>query len=498
MNPASEWQRLSGLALVFVILKGLQRQVRENLFLFAGAGAGAAFTDWLGLRELGLLLLIFLLLSVLGGMIYHRRFRFRLEEDAVRVRRGLFEQKELRVRFARVQNIQLGQPFYFRPFGLVRFSLETPGTAGSEIELPGISRELAERMRDRITEVRRETDEASPGDQEEAMPAPLYRAGPGRLFLHGLSSNQVWVIAGLFFYIGGNLLDRFGERVERVLESAMETADAAPVVEMTWWWGLALLGVILGLLFLLSGMLALVRFFDYRLLERGDRLVAVAGLFDRREQTVRRPKVTGLMLRQSAVGRLLGCWSLTVRQTRSGDQEPESGKGVFLIPGLRAADLPLSEQLLPSAEWPPRFNGISPRFRQFAWSRMLAGLVVALAAAWLLFGPGHWSVVFIACLGVLALPALHWRFRCWGWARKDEVLWVRRGWLGWRIDVLEWQRVQQVRVTSSPYQRRHDLVSLNLVLPQGVISLPFLPEADAARLANHALFAAETAASHAI
>ena len=57
-----DWYRLSGLALVFIILNGLQKQIRENLFLFAGAGAGAAFTDWLGLREF--LLLILLLYAV--------------------------------------------------------------------------------------------------------------------------------------------------------------------------------------------------------------------------------------------------------------------------------------------------------------------------------------------------------------------------------------------------------------------------------------------------
>ena len=498
MSATEEWQRLSGLALVFIVLNGLQRQVRENLFLFAGAGAGAAFTDWLGLREFGLLVLVFFLLSVLGGMIYHRRFRFRLEHDAVRVRRGLIEQKELRVRFARVQNIQLGQPFYFRPFGLVRFSLQTPGTAEKEIELPGIPRELAEAMRDRISLARSETSaeashEATP-EPPDANPAPLYRAGPGRLFVHGLSSNQVWVIAGLFFYLGGNLLERFGER----LDQALESASAAAVVDVPWWWGAGLLLLILVVLFGLSGLMAVLRFFGYRLDDRGERLVAVAGLLDRREQTIRRPKLTGLMLRQSAVGRLLGCWSLSVRQTRSGDQEPESGQGVFMIPGLRRADLVLSRDLLPGTDWPPRFQGISVRFRQFAWSRLLLGLVAALAVLALLFGSDHWTVLAAAVLALLALPALHLRFRCWGWSVDGPMLWVRRGLLGQRIDVFELHRVQQVRTSSSPYQRRHDLATLNLVLPQGNISLPFLPEAEAAALANQALFAAETAITHRI
>ena len=492
MNQADQdWQRLSALALVFIIANSVQKTIRENLFLFVGAGAGAAFTDWLGLREFGLLLLLFLLLSALGGMVYHRRFRFRLEDDAVRVRRGLIEQKELRIRFARVQNIQIGEPFYFRPFGLVRFSLQTPGAAEKEVELPGIPRELALSMRDRISQLRGEP--AAPGTAaagEAAADAVVYRAGTGRLFLHGLSSNQVWVLAGLFFYIGGNLLDRLSDRFEEYVENAIGA------IEWAWWWAPGLLALLLFVLFLLSGLLAILRFHDFRLRDLGARLAAVAGLLDRREQTIRRPKITGLLLRQSAVGRLLGCWSLTVHQTQSGMQVDDGGKSSFLVPGLRASDLTLTARLLDAAVLPSAFNSVSARFRQFAWSRLLLGLLVALLLATLLFGRHHWSLPWLAAAGALALPLLHWRVRRWGWALVGSRLWVRRGLLGQRIDAFDLDRVQQASLTTSPYLRRHDLATLNLVLPHGPISVPFLPEAVAAELANRAVHAAETALAH--
>ena len=492
MTQLTDWQRLSPLALVFIVLNGLQKQVRENLFLFAGAGAGAAFTDWLGLREFGLLLAGFLLLSVLGALIYHRRFRFCLEDDAIRVRRGLIEQKELRVRFARVQNIQLGQPFYFRPFGLVRFSLQTPGAAEKEIELPGIARELAETMRDRISAARAQPGETAPETQPLAASSDeLFTAGSLRLFLHGLSSNQVWVIAGLFFYLFGNLLDRFGDRVDRLVEEASSSA-----VTFSWPLALGLLAGALMVLFTLSGLLALLRFHGYRLFRRQDRLVAVGGLLDRREQTVRTRKLTGLLLRQSAVARLLGCWSLYLRQTRSGDQELESGRSVFLVPGLRHADLGLTDTLLPGSHWPPRLNPISPRFRVFAWSRLLLMLVLALLVVRLLFGPDHWTLLGLATLATLGLPLLQLRFRRWGWALQGSIFWVRSGLLGQRLDAFDLRQVQQARVMASPYQRRHHLASLELMLPQGAVSVPFLSEQQAAALANQAVFAAETARWH--
>ncbi len=487
-----DWYRLSGLALVFIILNGLQKQIRENLFLFAGAGAGAAFTDWLGLREFLLLILLFVLISVLGGMVYHRRFRFRLEADAVRVRRGLFEQKELRIRYARVQNIQLGEPFYFRPFGLVRFSLQTPGAAEKEVELPGIPRDLAWAMRDRISQFHEGPDSSSQTQvAADAVPEWVYRANNAQLFLHGLSSNQVWVLAGLFLYLGSNLLEWVAERFEAAV------AQASDAIAWGWWWAPGLLLVLLGTLFGLSGLLAILRFHDYRLSDLGERLVAVAGLLDRREQTIRRPKLTGVMLRQSAVGRLIGCWSLTAHQTQSGTGLEATDKSTFLVPGLRAADLSLSAILLKGATLPEAFAGVSPRFRQFAWSRVLLGLLLVLCVLALLLGRDHWSLLLVALLAAVALPLLHWRFRRWGWALQDDrILWIRRGLLGQRLDAFDLERVQQASITTSPYLRRHALARLNLVLPHGPIRVPFLPQELASSLVNRAIYAAETARLH--
>ncbi len=497
MTAADGWQRLSPLALVFLVLSGLQRQVRENLFLFAGAGAGAAFTDWLGLRELVLIVSVFFLLSVLGAMIYHRRFRFRLDDDAVRVRRGLIERKEVRVRFDRVQNIQLGQPLYFRPFGLVRFSLQTPGAADKEVELPGIHRSLAETMRDRISAARSGTDFAddklADSDAAPAEDAILFRATPGRLFLHGLSSNQVWVIAGLFFYLAGNLLNRFEERLEGLFEEAAGNAEALTLAAPDWLLGLSVVLALLLILFGLSGVLALVRFWGFELLESGDRLVASSGLFDRREQTVRQAKVTGLVLRQSAVGRLLGSWHVIVRQTRSSDLESDGRKNAFVLPGLAVGDLELTRHLLPGLVRPTELHGVSPRFRRFAWSRLLVVQLLVLVGLALLLGASHWALLLVAVLAALALPLLHLRFRHWGWARQGFRLWVRSGLLGHRLEGFDLRQVQQARITSSPSQRRHDLVSLELVLPHGAVAIPFLPGNAAARLANEALALAESA-----
>ncbi len=495
-NEAEGWHRLAPLALVFLIVTGIQRFVRENLFLFAGAGVGLAFLDWMGPRELGLALLAVLLIIVAGAMIHHRRFRFRLDDEAVRVQRGLFEKKELKLRFERVQNIQIGQPFYFKPFGLVRFSLETPGAAEKEVELPGIPAALAAEMRDRIAGRRSASgqDQNQPTDTaERGIDTALFAAGGGRLFVHGMSSNQVWVIFGAVAYLFGNLSRRIIDSFDDwgLLEPTLGRLGSAGTL-------LLVLVAAVGSVLLLSGLIAVLRFHGFRLQRRGERLVATGGLLDRREQTVARDKITGLSLRQSAPGRLWGAWYALVRQTSSSDDNPMEVRQGFVVPGLRREDLGLVGHFRSGWRMPSRFTPINQRFREFFALRWLLLCGLGLGLAIYLLGRDHLLVLAVGVVLGLGTLAVYLRFKHWGYALDGSHIWVRSGLLGRQFDVVELERVQQVQVLQSPYQRRHQIASLSLVLPQGQVSIPFIDLDTAAELANQALYIAETAVGNGV
>ncbi|MEE4296413.1 MAG: PH domain-containing protein, partial [Wenzhouxiangella sp.] len=340
-----EWQRLAPMSLLFLIVGGSLKFIKENLFMFAGAGAGFAFLDRLGLREFLLIGGGALLIAVLVALINYRRFRFRVEEHALRVRRGLFETKDLRVRFARVQNVELKQPLYFRPFGLIRFQLETPGAESTEVELPGIREELALALRDRIAGYGAASDAAEQAATEVTDDQIASQAGSGagsiihaptpkRLFMHGLVSNQVWVIAGVIAWLFGTLEERATELI-----SGLGIDSVLARFSDTGWLGLLVLALgLIALLFLLSGTIAWLRYQGFLLRRHGDRFVAVAGLAERREQSVRSEKLTGLTLYQTALGRLLGQRYLVVRQAKSGAIDADGSRAQFLIPGLTGRD----------------------------------------------------------------------------------------------------------------------------------------------------------------
>ncbi|MEN1728793.1 MAG: PH domain-containing protein [Pseudomonadota bacterium] len=499
----SGWHKLAPMALVFLLLNSIQKFVRENLFIFAGAGFGVAVFDFLDAWKLLLLGLATLLFGLVSAMIFHRRFRFRIEDDAVRVRRGLFEKKELRVRFARVQTVQIGQPFYFKPFELVRFTLETPGGQESEVELPGIARHLAEDMRDRIVGL--QNDQApliEPEDaeafQEQQLDRDLsgirlYHASTWRLFRHGLSSNQIWLLAGLAAWFFGTFSERIGEWAADNGWLSVLDPIAFEILLIGF---LVLIVFALGSLLLLSGLLAIIRFHGYKLSYRGDRLVGVGGLLDQREQTVKREKITGLTVKQSALGRLLNCWHIVVRQTSSGDEEMPGQKKSFIVPGLDNGDLSLTHDIVPGWRFPASFQSVSSRLRRVFWMRVTA-LILLFQGISVVWGDlpliGHVTPFVVLAL---ILAGIHLRWRQWGWSLNGRLLWVQQGFFGRHQDVFDLDRVQQVQIRRSRYQRKHDLANLVLVLPQGLVTVPYLPIEEAAYLANQAIYSAETATLH--
>ncbi len=494
----TDWHRLSPLALVVLAGNMAVRLLQQNLPILAGAGAGLLL--FAGLRGLIALSLLTLLLIGLSATIYHRRFRFRLEEDAVCVRKGVFRKQELRIRFARIQNVQISHPFYFKPFKLVRFALESPGAAEKEVELPGIPIDLALSMREQIMLGEAAANQEPLPEQSPEPPAQvatLYTAGAGRLFLHGLVTYQLRLVTGIVFVaLSATLRSNRLEETQVWQWMADNTLLTSLGATASLLLLLLLLLLVVLLMFLLSGLLAVARYHGYVLQDHGNRLLAEAGLLNRQEQTIRLEKITGLSFLQSGLARLLGLWSLSARQAFSGRQEQAQQKDSFLVPALKSPQLSLGDRLLPGSAPRAPFSRISASFVRVFAARLslLTALGMLLSARW--YGLDDGRTLLLASLLVLVLPAVWLRWRQWGWAVDGDMVWVRRGFLGRSIDAFPMALVQQARVAQSLYQRRNALATLRLALPHGSVSIPFVPAEVAADLANRAVYSAETAVVH--
>src|SRR5688572_19720979 len=100
------------------------------------------------LAGITLLLAFYLVLDSPGRQ--YRAWAYALDQEALRLQRGVWIETHTIVPLDRVQHLDLAQGPIERAFGVSRLIVHTAGTQFSRNVLPGLSRPDAERMRDEI------------------------------------------------------------------------------------------------------------------------------------------------------------------------------------------------------------------------------------------------------------------------------------------------------------------------------------------------------------
>jgi hypothetical protein len=121
--------------------------------LLAGAVAEAALRGKLELPRGSIVLPLLIACIWIVFIAPARRFSgwgYAMDAEELQVRRGRWIQVHTVVPLERVQHLDIAQGPLERSFGVSRLIVHTAGTLHSQVPLPGLPRETAERMRDEI------------------------------------------------------------------------------------------------------------------------------------------------------------------------------------------------------------------------------------------------------------------------------------------------------------------------------------------------------------
>ncbi|WP_416140412.1 PH domain-containing protein [Halomonas sp. HK25] len=494
----ADWQRLSPWAMGLMLVTAVLSLVRQHLPLLLAAVAGLTLVEPIGWREVAVGAALLLLLGMLLSLLYYRRFRFRLDDDVLVIQKGLFEHREFKVAARHVQHIAVHQPLFLRPFDVVQWQVETLAGEASRIELPGIRRELANALGEKLQvanegELPSRVPVGEPDMGQQPLSRVRYAITPRGLVLHGLTSRSIYVIAAV--------LSPLVRPLERWLH------DHLPRLDLSVWLpdsllvavGLGLVAVLL-LLAVLSVLAAWWRFHGYVLRDEGDRQVQVSGLFHRQEQVLSLARLQVVEWVQTGMGRALGRGYLVCHQFGAlGGHAAESRR--FLVPGLALAEGEgLIGGLWPAGKRLPPLLRVSRLYRRVLWLRTLLGLGVGLAVLLWLVGPTPlppwaWALLVASLMGVAAGVA-ELRWQALGWAQWGETLCVRQGLWGQRTSVFPLSHLISLRIRQSWLQRRRGVATLQLQVANGRLTLPFLDEPLARALADHLLARVESVTEH--
>ncbi|QGN07034.1 hypothetical protein Hrd1104_06810 [Halorhabdus sp. CBA1104] len=411
-------------------------------------GSGGSFLQgaviFVGLAAIGVAL-------VAGWEVaYHRRFRYELTGDTFDIHSGVLSKRDREIPYHRIQNVDLRQNVIQRLLGIAEVRLETAGGGQTEAQLQYVNREEASRLQEEVPRRRGSDDSEDVDGQQQPAAASgrtLFAITPRELGILGIVSMDLRLVPLLL-----GALSIFGPTM---------IAEIVPDTEQ-----LFLVGPIVGVgaivaTAVLSGIISVLRYYDFQLYRRGEEYRYERGLLQRFSGSIPVEKVQTLSIRENVLARWLGYASLTIE---TAGYSPEQGSGARSQAAIPIAErdrvLELARSIEPIEEF--TFERPPKRARQRYAARYLlvVGVLVAGAYAITLHPDvaGPWYLTALLAVGVPIAAHLKWRHR--GYYLGEEYVITRNGFWSQRITIVPAYRVQTVVSSRSIFQRRRRLASV--------------------------------------
>lgn len=384
---------------------------------------------------------IFALLLVSGavyGTASWMRTKFWIEADELRVDTGVISRQSRRIRIDRLQGIDIVQPFVARLFGLAELRMDVAGGSSREGSLAYLPLEEARRLKDLLLTRRDQISGAAP--RAEAAPAgeegvPVEGAPVEGTPVEGAPvvsplprPDRLLARVDLGTLIFSILLS--GETITLLLVSG--GLGAAFVATGQWLGVSAMLPVLFGFAIALFRRFSVNYNFTVSDTPAGTQVRR--GLFELSSQTIALHRVQGVVVSEPLLWRRLGWARLDVSIAgygAAGDGEGPAPSTVLPV-GDRALVHELARHMLRGLD--PSVVELRPVPRRARW-----------------------------------LSPVGYRFLRVGTSERLVV--SRQGWFTRRTHVAPQARIQSVRVTQGPLQRRLGLADVHTDSPPGPVEV---------------------------
>ena len=435
--------------------------------------------------------------AVLRSAFRYFTLRYRIEDAHFYVDQGLIFRKTRTIPVDRIQNIDLTQNVLHRIFKVAEVKVETASgteaeavlrvlsmeevdtlrkaifagkqmlTANQTQKLPAKSSDLAESLSpvDQASDIAAVSD---PVEGEEVWKIPLID-----LIKVGLASNRGLVMLG----IGLVTFDQFTEKGYETVFAFLAGYLPKDTGSLGFYLK-AIIAVVLGLVLLrLVGILWYVlRFFDYKLEQRGDDLRLSCGLLTRVSASVPRKRIQFISVQQNLIMRWFGLATIRVETAGGATDASKPNQSIgktWFMPVIPVAEVPQLVNLLrPGVNWDLErfeFQGLAPR----ASTRMIRiALVQTLLVAIAVVGANCYfsesletqALVWGGIAGLAAMPALILfalkKAASRKYARIDNGVVYRTGVFGRKTSVTFFDKLQTVACFQTPFDRRWKMATL--------------------------------------
>jgi putative membrane protein len=493
-----EWNKLSPISIIYFTVRSIFDLA--NTFFYLIPVLALNFNK---IKEQPLIIVVvasfILALFIIMGVLNYWFYRFRVGSDGIEIKQGVFKKSHIDLPFARIQNVKLSQPLYYRINDYSCIELDTAGSAKQEAKIVALKTDLAKQFRIKILETATEqtSNDALASSSIDSSSAAneiiLNRRSMRDLVIHGLTNNRIWIFLGALapFY---NPISDF---LSQFFESIGFDAEVYFSLETQAWWefGLHVLSVAMLIMLVivsLSVVGAILMFYKYTLSKTQDRYIRRSGLLTKHEVSMKLSRIQIMVQAQDWLDVLLGRVNLSFEQNTSGvanaNKAGEQMSNKLLVPSVTIGEsLALMKDAMPSQTLGEQvFRPISKRY-------ILRGLLFfALPVGVLLFAaifrddPIVATTLSLSAVTIIGAILLI-RWKRWGYSYDQEYFYLKKGFFGVNYYCFPMHKVQQAQFKQSIFIRPYQLASLKVVLASGAKLVPYMPANEVRNIINSIL-----------
>jgi len=438
-----------------------------------------------------------LLVVVVFPVLHYFTFSYRIGQDRLIIRSGIFSRTRREVPFTRIHNVMVAQNLWQRLLQVAELRLESAAGTEPEAHMQVLALEQALALEQLIRGNHTPVTATAPNPDLKDAPAALDTLGSGVLLRLPLAEQvRLAVISG---NVGLTLL-ACGVAIWRVMPEKM-LAHYGHIVLSTppQVWLRYLPPLIIGILAIVVVMKAfaivgvILYYYDFKLSEAEQRLTVERGLLSRQRSSVARRRIQSWIVYEGILHRWLGRRQMqvdiaSVTVSPAPGQASDQGERNLVPLAPVAVSNQLVQHCLPHMQWPvTQWQPVAVHQFWRLCLPMLPWLGILTALAYWQFGSnGLWLLlwlpwsVFKAYRQTLGI----------GWAVDGpHGIVIRSGWLQRSWQILEADKLQALQLRRSPLDRLMGTATLFLdhagALGSSSLQLPFLPYARANKLLEH-------------
>ncbi len=440
--------------------------IRQNLITFliiafAGSRGGDGYFFYV--------LLGTIVLTFFSGIASWYRFRFRIVDGELQIKKGIIVRKQVYMSKERIQVIDITEGIVQRIFGLVKVEVKTAGGGTETATINAITQEEAEELKRELkSKSKPKTDTSDAEDTIETYEEVIddeyldeWTITTKELVLAAFTSGNFGLIASILGATSGQL-DAFvnDETIDYVKDLLPGMGNVTFVITIVIAillisWTLSFLGVIFN-------------YSDFSVKKTEKELHIRSGLIERKHITIPFNRIQAIRFTEGILRQPLGCGMLYVES--AGFEVNAQEKSITLVPFISRNKMHDFFDRFLDGFHVPEFNTKPPKKAFFRYLRRPNyWLFVAIPAAWF-FWDSAWLLFFL----IIPMTVLgYFRFKDAGIYNDSDFMAIRYRLINRKWAFLQRNRVQVIDEEINPFQNRKNLSSLTVTVASGAKGTEF-------------------------